>query len=91
MKKIVAISTIVAVTMILTIGYLVPQIAATHDPSHISPLYQVGVCIIGDPGRGLCGVIVDVNRNGFCDPDEPLLLLPGRVAVNFPQCILPPR
>jgi len=87
MKKIVAISTIVAVTMMLTMGYLVPQIAATDNSSHKKPLYLD----VTDPPCSasvdkFCTVIVDTNRDGVCDADEPRVQMPARIAETLPPC-----
>ena len=86
MKKIVAISTIVAVTMILTIGYLVPQIAAIDSSSHKIPLYLDDGQKCSAAVGGFCTVVVDIDRSGFCEVDDPRIQMPARVAETLPFC-----
>ena len=83
MNKTLAISVIVVVTMMLTMGYLVPQIAATDNPSHKSPLYLESC---GRSTTDPCTVVVDVNRNGQCDQEDRRIQLPARVATTLPNC-----
>ena len=89
-NKTIAISTIMAVTMILAIGYLVPQIAATEVSSHGSPppLYLEDQNACAQEKGKFCNVVIDINRSGTCDEGDKTIQMPKRVAETLPPCSL---